>query len=177
MKQMTKKAAFLLADGFEDSEMKNPFDAMTENGTEAVIISIEKGASLSSKQGTISYTSHLAAHEAKASDYAAVIIPGGQSPAILKDNNSIIDFVRQADSLGIPIAAICHGPQVLAAAGLTKGKTVTGYPGIAGELTQAGASFVDREVAEDGNLITSRKPEDEPAFIDAIIRRIGVAAY
>ncbi|RKP53820.1 type 1 glutamine amidotransferase [Cohnella endophytica] len=177
MKQMTKKVAFLLADEFEDSEMSQPFDALIENGTEGVIISKEKEAELKGKNGTVSYVSHLAARDAQAGDYEAVVIPGGKSPSHLRDDESVLRFVKEAEKLGIPIAAICHGPQVLASAGLLQGKTLTSFPGISEEMIQAGGTFVDREVVEDGNLITSRKPEDEPAFIDAIIRKIGVSAY
>lgn len=177
MKQMTKKVAFLLAEEFEDSEMSKPFDAMIENGTEGVIIGKEKNAKLTGKNGSVTYTSHLAASDAKAYDYEAVVIPGGNSPSHLRDDEHVLHFVKEADKLGIPIAAICHGPQVLASAGLLRGKTLTSYPGISEEIERAGGTFVDREVVVDGNLITSRMPEDEPAFIDAIIQKIGVSAY
>lgn len=177
MKQSLKKVAFLLADGYEDSEMKNPYEAIVENGDEAVIISMKKGDELKGKKGTIAYTSHLAASEANVSDYEAVIIPGGQSPAKLREDPAVIDFVRQAHERGIPIAAICHGPQVLAKAGILRGKTLTGYSGIQEEIQQAGGTFVDKEVVVDGNLITSRGPQDEPAFIKETIDRLGVSAW
>ncbi|RXZ84689.1 type 1 glutamine amidotransferase [Paenibacillaceae bacterium] len=177
MKQMEKKVAFLIADGYEDSEMKNPYEAISQNGTDAVVISLEKGSKLTGKQGTISYTSHLAAEDAVASDYDAVIIPGGSSPAKLLKNKHMLKFVKDADEAGITIAAICHGPQLLAEAGLLKGKTLTSYPGIADEVKEAGGSFVDKEVVVDNNLITSRTPDDEPAFIQEIINKLGVAAY
>jgi len=177
MKQSLKKVAFLLADGYEDSEMKNPYEAIVENGDEPVIISLKKGDELKGKKGTITYTSHLAASEANVADYEAVIIPGGQSPSKLRDDPAVIDFVRQAHEKGIPIAAICHGPQVLAKAGVLRGKTLTGYSGIQDEIKQAGGTFVDKEVVVDGNLITSRGPQDEPAFIKEAIDRIGVSAW
>lgn len=156
--------------------MVNPFEEMTKNGHEAVIISTEDGVELKGKQGTV-YTAHLSAAEARAEDYEAVIIPGGKSPEHLIKDQAVLSFVQQANEQGITISAICHGPQVLAAAGLLKGRTITGYPGIAEELRQAGASFVDQEVAVDNNLITSRTPEDEPAFIEQTMKRLGVAAY
>lgn len=177
LKQNTKKVAFLLADGYEDSEMKNPYDAITKNGNDAVIISLEKGAELKGKKGTIKYTSHLAAEEANAGEFDAVIIPGGKSPAALRENAAMVDFVKKADEKRIPISAICHGPQLLATAGLLHGKTLTGYPAIQDEITQAGGHYVDKEVVVDGNLITSRRPEDEPAFIQATIDKLGVQAY
>ncbi|WP_079411454.1 type 1 glutamine amidotransferase domain-containing protein [Paenibacillus ferrarius] len=177
MKQMVKKVAFLLADGYEDSEMKNPYEALTQNGNEVVIISLDKGAVLNGKKGTISYTSHLAAEEADAGDYVAIVIPGGKSPSVLLENEHVRSFVQKADQAGTTIAAICHGPQILAKAGLLQGRTLTSYPGIADEVREAGGTFVDKEVVVDGNLITSRTPADEPAFIQEIIDRVGVAAY
>lgn len=176
MKQMTK-VAFLAASGFEDSEMKNPYEAIAKNGNDAVIISLEKGAVLTGKQGTISYTSHLSAEEANIREYAAIIIPGGSSPSLLLKNKRILQLVKDADQAGITIAAICHGPQLLAEAGLLKGRTLTSYPGLADEIRKAGGNFVDRQVVVDKNWITSRTPQDEPAFIEEIINRLGVSAY
>jgi len=177
MMSEAKNIAFLLADGFEDSEMANPYDEMVRQGHNGVIISIERGRELRGKKGTVSYLSHLAAREANASEYEAVIIPGGSSPARLMNDPDVQTFIRQADQAGTTIAAICHGPQVLAAAGLLKGRTLTGYAGLAEEVLRAGGTFVDREVVVDGNLITSRKPEDEPAFIDATLNRLGTNAW
>jgi len=172
-----KKVAFLLADGFEDSEMKNPFDEMVKNGHETVIISERAGEELRGKKGTISYTSHLSIDEASAGDYAAVVIPGGSSPGKLMDNEKVQQFVQEADSAGITIAAICHGPQILAAAGILEGRTLTSYPGIASEVEKAGGRFIDKKVVVDQNLITSRTPEDEPAFISEMLEKIGVNAW
>ncbi|ANE48682.1 general stress protein [Paenibacillus swuensis] len=172
-----KKVAFLLADGFEDSEMKNPYDAIVKNGNDAVIISLKAGDELKGKKGTIQYTSHLAASEARAEDYAAVIIPGGKSPSHLREDKDIQAFVQAADKAGLPISAICHGPQVLASAGLLQGRTLTGYAAIADEIKQAGGNYVDKEVVVDRNLVTSRTPEDEPAFIEETINKLGVSAY
>ena len=177
MKQMTRKVAFLLAGQFEDSEMKNPYEAITKNGDEAVIIGLKKGEELTGKQGTITYKTHLSIEEAKPDDYVAVIIPGGKSPSQLRESKPILDFVRQMDAAGKPISAICHGPQILASAGLLKGRTLTGYPEIEGEIREAGGEFVDREVVVDRNLVTSRSPEDEPAFIQETIDKLGVSAY
>lgn len=172
-----KKVAFLLADGFEDSEMKNPYDEMVKNGHDTVIIGLKASDELKGKKGTVSYTTHLSIDEAKSTDYAAVIIPGGSSPSKLMNNENVQQFVKDADSAGITIAAICHGPQVLAAAGILKGRTLTGYAGIAPEVEKAGGRFVDQEVVVDNNLITSRKPDDEPAFIGATIDKLGVYAW
>lgn len=177
MKQTTKKVAFLLADGFEDSEMQNPYDAMVKNGNDAVIISMLGNEELHGKNGTIAYTSHLSAKEAKAADYEAIIIPGGKSPEKLKHHPDMIRLVQEADKAGITIAAICHGPQLLAEAGVLKGKSLTCYHEVAQEVIATGGSYVNQPVKVDGNLITSRTPEDEPVFIEEIINKLGVTAY
>lgn len=172
-----KKIAFLLANEFEDSEMANPYDEMVKNGHEAVIISLKSNEELKGKKGTITYTSHLGIEEAHADDYAAIIIPGGKSPSYLMNNADVQAFVKEADQAGTTIAAICHGPQILAAAGLLKGRTLTAYPGISAEIEAAGGTFVDKEVVVDRNFITSRTPADEPAFIQETIDKLGVNAW
>ncbi|WP_169089455.1 type 1 glutamine amidotransferase domain-containing protein [Paenibacillus sp. PL91] len=177
MMTQTKKVAFLLANDFEDSEMKNPYDEMVKNGHEAVIISLKSNEELKGKQGSITYTSHLGIAEANASDYAAIIIPGGKSPSHLMNNADVQAFVKEADQAGTTIAAICHGPQILEAAGLLKGRTLTSYPGISSEIKAAGGNFVDKEVVVDRNWVTSRTPEDEPAFIRETIEKLGVNAW
>lgn len=177
MTQQAKKVAFLLANDFEDSEMARPYDEMVENGHEAVIISLKGSEELKGKKGTISYTSHLGIEEANADDYAAIIIPGGQSPSHLMNNEAVQAFVKEADQAGTTIAAICHGPQILAAAGLLKGRTLTAYPGISAQIEAAGGRFVDEEVVVDRNWVTSRTPADEAAFIGEIIDKLGVNAW
>lgn len=172
-----KKVAFLLADDFEDSEMKNPYDEMAKNGHDAVIISLKSNDELKGKQGTIAYTSHLSIEEADADDYAAIIIPGGKSPSHLMDNADVQAFVQKADQAGTTIAAICHGPQILEAAGLLKGRTLTAYPALSAEIEAAGGTFVDKEVVVDRNFVTSGTPEDEPAFIRETLVKLGVNAW
>ncbi|MDF2836168.1 MAG: ral stress protein, partial [Paenibacillus sp.] len=119
----------------------------------------------------------LGIKEARATDYDAVIIPGGSSPGHLMHDQDVQRFVREADQAGRTIAAICHGPQVLAAAGVLGGRTLTSYPGISAEIEAAGGTFVNREVVVDRNLVTSRTPEDEPAFIRETVDRLGVNAW
>jgi len=171
------KVAFLLAQQFEDSEMINPFDEMVKNGHETIIIGLRRGEELAGKQGTVKYTTHLGIQEANAADYDAIIIPGGRSPAHLMYNEDVIRFIRDADKAGKTIAAICHGPQVLAAAGVLEGRTLTANPGISSEIQAAGGKYVNREVVVDRNLVTSRVPQDEPAFIRETVERLGVNAW
>ena len=114
------KVAFLLADGFEDSEMKNPYEAVKEAGHEAVIIGLEKGAQCDGKKGTVSYKAELGAAEAKSEDFDAVIIPGGSAPEKLRVNDDVVRFVKEMNEQGKLIAGICHGPQVMISADVLK---------------------------------------------------------
>ncbi|MFD1170195.1 type 1 glutamine amidotransferase domain-containing protein [Oceanobacillus caeni] len=163
---------FLLADDYEDSEMKSPYDAMNEAGHKTVIVGLEKGAELKGKKGTVSYTSDLSISEVKADDYDAVIIPGGSAPEALRVNDEVVEFVKQANEQGKVIAGICHGPQVMISADILKGVNATSYIGIRDDLKNAGSDFLDQEVVVDGNIITSRTPQDEPAFIREILNKL-----
>ncbi|NBD27733.1 type 1 glutamine amidotransferase domain-containing protein [Paenibacillus glycinis] len=174
---MGHKVAFLLANDFEDSEMKNPYDAITKNGHEAIIIGLEKGAELTGKQGTISYTTHLSIGEADPDDYEALIIPGGKSPSRLIGNEKVLEFVRRMDKRKKTIAAICHGPLLLEKAGLIRGRNLTAYPELHAELNDAGGRYIDKQVVVDDNWVTSRTPDDEPYFIEETIKKLGVDAY
>ncbi|MFD1851056.1 type 1 glutamine amidotransferase domain-containing protein [Oceanobacillus bengalensis] len=163
---------FLLADGYEDSEMKNPYEAMNEAGHNTVIVGLEKGVELKGKKGTVSYVSDISINEVSVSEYNAVIIPGGSAPEALRVNDEVIDFVKQANEKGKVIAGICHGPQVMISAGILKGKNSTSFIGIRDDVKNAGATFSDEEVVVDGNIITSRTPKDEPAFIREILNKL-----
>lgn len=167
------KVAFLLGPQFEDSEMQKPYDAIRSEGHETVIIGLKAGESLQGKQKQAQYTTELAIKDAKADDYDAVVIPGGSSPEALRLDPDIQSFVRQFDETGKTIAAICHGPQILISAGLAQGRTLTSYPPLQDDLTNAGAIFVDQEVVVDGNLISSRTPKDEPAFIRETLKALS----
>ncbi|MCM3129976.1 MULTISPECIES: type 1 glutamine amidotransferase domain-containing protein [unclassified Paenibacillus] len=166
------KVAFLLADQFEDSEMKVPYDEVKKAGHEAVIIGLEAGATVKGKQGKEEYTIEKAITEVSAAEFDAVVIPGGSSPENLRLNDQILKFVTEVNQAKKPIAAICHGPQILASADLLKGRTVTSYPPLKDDMINAGAEFRDEEAVVDGNFITSRTPEDEPAFVREILKAI-----
>lgn len=166
------KVAFLLANQFEDSEMKEPYDAIKNAGHETVIIGLNKGETLKGKKGESSYTADQAISEAKIKDYDAIIIPGGSSPEALRLDSNILDFVKGANVKKKIIAAICHGPQILISAELLHGRTITSYPALQDDMVNAGAEFKDEEVVVDGNFITSRTPADEPAFIREILKAL-----
>lgn len=166
------KVAFLLASGFEDSEMKNPYEAVKEAGHETVIIGVEKGIDCVGKKNTVTYTTELVAADANAADYDAVIIPGGSAPEALRVNDGVVQFVQGLHRDSKVIAGICHGPQVMISAKILDGKTLTSYIGIRDDVTNSGATYVDEEVVVSDNIITSRTPKDEPAFIREILAKL-----
>ncbi|MBP1154978.1 MULTISPECIES: type 1 glutamine amidotransferase domain-containing protein [unclassified Paenibacillus] len=169
------KVAFLLGPQFEDSEMQKPYDAVREAGHEAVIIGLTSGERLEGKKKQVSYETDKAIKDTDPNSFDAVVIPGGSSPEGLRLNPDIQSFVQQMDKQGKPIAAICHGPQILISAGLTQNRTLTSYPPLQDDLKNAGATFKDEEVVVDRNFITSRTPKDEPAFIRETLKALETA--
>ena len=167
------KVAFLLASNFEDSEMKNPYEAVKKAGHEVVIVGLEKGAECKGKKGTVTYTAEIGASEVKADDFDAVVIPGGSSPEALRVNDDVVRFVKEVNEQGKLIAGICHGPQVMISADILKGKAATCYIGIRDDVKLAGADYRDEEVVVSENIITSRTPNDEPAFIREILAKLN----
>lgn len=164
------KVAFLLASQFEDSEMQVPYEEIKKAGHEVQIIGLKAGEKLEGKQGKAQYTADKAITEVKAEDFDAVVIPGGSSPEKLRLDPHIQEFVQRMDGANKPVAAICHGPQILVSAGLVKGRNLTSYPPLQDDMVNAGAVFDDKEVVVDRNLITSRTPKDEPAFVNEILQ-------
>jgi protease I len=118
-------------------------------------------------------TSDLAAGAARITDFDAIVIPGGYAPDKMRLRHSMVDLVRNAMAAGKPVAAICHGPQLLISANALRDRTVTCWPSIAVDVKNAGGLYVDQPVAQDGNLITSRKPDDVPLFSEALIRALS----
>ena len=166
------KIAFLLGPQFEDSEMSQPYEAVREQGHEAVIIGLEQGVTLEGKKGKVSYTTDKAIRDADPNDYDAAVIPGGASPEKIRLDEDMKAFVRALDQWKKPIASICHGPQLLESAHLLKDRTITSVPGIKDDMLSAGAEWKDEEAVVDGNFITSRTPEDLPAFNRELLRAI-----
>jgi protease I len=167
------KVAFLVASDFEDSEMKNPYEAIKEAGHETVVIGTKKGIVCEGKKKTVSYTTELAAVEANADEFDAVVIPGGSAPEELRVNDGVVKFVKELDVRGKVVAGICHGPQVMISANILEGKTLTCYIGIRDDVINSGAAYRDEEVVVSQNIITSRTPKDEPAFISQILKKLN----
>lgn len=166
------KVAFIVDDMFEDSEFKIPYERVTEAGHDATIVGLEANKKLEGKKGNVSITTDRAIGDVNPSEFDALVIPGGYSPDHLRADEKMVSFVKQVYEAQKPVAAICHGPWMLAEADIARGKTVTSWPSIKTDLRNAGAEWVDQEVVEDGNIITSRKPDDLESFSKAVLAQI-----
>jgi protease I len=170
-----KRVAMLIEDEFEDLELTGPLDALRAAGATVAIVGPAMGATYRGKRGEAIVASDLAAGAARMKDFDALIIPGGHAPDKMRMRHAMVDLARDAMESGKPVAAICHGPQLLISANAIRGRTLTCWPSIAIDVKNAGGLYVDKPVVEDGNLITSRKPDDVPAFGEAIIRALSRA--
>lgn len=166
------KIAFIFDNEFEDSEFKVPYDRVQEAGHEAVTIGLVAGKRVEGKKGKEKVTIDKGIDEVDAAEFDAVVIPGGYSPDKIRTNEKMVAFTRAICDAGKPTAAICHAGWMLAEADVVRGKTVTSWPSIKTDLINAGAEWVDQEVCEDGNIITSRMPDDLEAFSKAILSQI-----
>ena len=166
------KIAFIVDEMFEDSEFRFPYDRVKEAGHEPVIIGLEKGKKLEGKKGKETITTEAGIDDMSADEFDGLVIPGGYSPDKIRTNPKMVEFTRSIYKAGKPLAAICHAGWMLAEADIIKGVTVTSWPSIKTDLINAGAEWVDQEVVEDGNLITSRKPDDLEAFSKTLLSQI-----
>jgi protease I len=167
-----KKIAILAENFYEDMELWFPLLRFRGLGAEVVVVGSSSADSFTGKHG-YPVTVDASACEVNAAEFDAVIIPGGYAPDHMRRHPEMIYLVRQAYELGKVVAAICHGPWMLSSAHILKDKTVTAFFAIKDDLVNAGANFVDQEVAVDGTIITARKPDDLPAFCDAIAAALG----
>ncbi|WP_059103926.1 type 1 glutamine amidotransferase domain-containing protein [Shouchella shacheensis] len=162
---MGKKIAVVITDMFEDVEYTDPAKHLKDGGHELVTIEKESGQTVTGKQGEASVTIDKGIDDVKPGQFDALFIPGGFSPDILRGDDRFVDFVKDFADNGKPILAICHGPQLLINADVLKGRTVTGVKPIVPDLQNAGATVKDVEVVVcQNNLVTSRTPDDLPAF-------------
>src|SRR5689334_20859069 len=168
-----KRVALLVEDEFEDQELTGPLEGLRAMGATVTVIGPVKGTEYKGKKGTAAVAADLAAGAAKIRDFDALVIPGGHAPDKMRMRHAMVDLARDAMEAGKPVAAICHGPQLLISANALRGRTLTCWPSIAIDVKNAGGLYVDKPVVEDGNLITSRKPDDVPAFSEAIIRALS----
>jgi protease I len=157
------KALLISADNFEDLELLVPYYRLKEEGIEADIASVRKGI-IKGKHGYDAGVTRLL-DEVRPDDYDLLVLPGGRAPEAIRKEQKALDIARSFFALNKPVAAICHGPQILISAGLLKGRRATSYRSVAKEMREAGALYEDSEVVVDGNLVTSRQPSDLAAFM------------
>jgi deglycase len=168
---MTKIAA-LIGKDFEDSEYTQPAQAFKKAGYQIVHLGLKKGETVTGKKQNTPVQIDMEANAANPAEFDALLIPGGYSPDNLRAHEGPVRFVREFMESGKPVFAICHGPQLLISARKLEGRKATGWRSLTEDIKYAGASFVDKEVVVDGNLVTSRQPSDIPAFIEASLKTL-----
>jgi protease I len=166
------KVAICVAAEYEDTELDFPRECLTRHGHDVVIVGTQAGKLLKGRRGRSSIGVQRASREVKASDFDALVIPGGYSPDRLRLDAAMVEFVREAVKQDKLVAAVCHGPQLLIEADVVRDRAMTSWPSIKRDLINAGAVFCDQDVVEDGMFITSRHPERVEAFSAAILRRL-----
>ena len=175
-----KKVAILAADGFEEVELTKPRQALDDAGAKTTVVSIRagkiQGMNHADKGDTVAVDQTLA--DVKPQQFDALLIPGGlMNPDALRSNEEALEFVRHFFREGKPVAAICHAPWVLIDAGVVRGRTLTSWPAIKTDVRNAGGTWVDQEVVVDNGLVTSRKPDDIPAFNAKMIEEFGEGVH
>jgi deglycase len=168
-----RRVTILVEDEFEDRELTGPLEALRAAGVIVTVAGPVAGAEYRGKRGTAVVKADVSAASVKVKDLDALVIPGGHAPDKMRMRHAMVDLARDMMAAGKPVAAICHGPQLLISANALRGRTLTCWPSIAIDVKNAGGLYVDKPVAEDGNLITSRKPDDVPMFSDAILRALA----
>ena len=175
-----KKVAILVADGFEQSELEKPREALNDAGATTYIVSPEAEAVRGWSEGAFGdrFVIDMPLRKARESDYDALLLPGGvMNPDKLRCLPQAVDFVRAFFDAGKPVAAICHGPQILIDADVVRDRKMTSYPSIKVDLINAGANWVDEEVVVDQGLVTSRTPADISAFNEKLVEEIGEGVH
>ena len=173
MKLAGQRIAVLAADGFEKVELTLPVAALKAAGAMVDIVSLHGGAirgvNLDRPADTVPVDRTVG--EVRARDYDGLLIPGGYiNPDLLRQSAKARDLVREFDALGKPIATLCHGPWLLASSGLARGRTLTSWPGVRDDMINAGATWLDQQVVRDGNLLTSRGPQDMVPFLRDLVQ-------
>lgn len=175
-----KRVAILATDGFEQSELLEPKKALEEAGVQTEIVSLQQGQikGWNNKDWGQAVPVDKLVADASSQDYDALLLPGGvMNPDKLRMDRTAVAFVRAFAEEGKPIAAICHGPWTLIEAGAVEGRRMTSWPSLKTDLTNAGAEWVDEEVVVDNGLVTSRKPDDIPAFNRKLLEEIGEGVH
>jgi protease I len=173
-----KTIAILVTDGFEQSELLEPKKALDQAGATTKVVSPSQGKvkGWNHKEWGQEVPVDVPLNSARPDDFDALLLPGGvMNPDHLRMNPQAVEFVKSFTDAGKPVAAICHGPWTLIEAGAVQGHTMTSWPSLKTDLKNAGANWVDKEVVRDGKLVTSRKPDDIPAFNREMIQLFSEA--
>ncbi len=171
---MSKKIAVLITDEFEDSEFTSPAEAYKKAGHEVITIEKEAGKTVKGKQGEASVKIDKSIDDVSPEEFDALLLPGGHSPDSLRGDDRFVTFTREFVNSGKPVFAICHGPQLLISAEVVRGRKLTAVKPIVIDVKNAGAEFFDQEVVVDKDqLVTSRTPDDLPAFNREALRLLG----
>jgi protease I len=171
-----KRIAFLATDGVEQVELTEPLEAVRDEGAEVDVISLKKGEfqGFEHLDKGQTFTADKAVRDASADDYDGLVLPGGvANPDFLRADEDAVRFVRSFVEAKKPVGAICHGPWTLVEADVIKGRTLTSWPSLQTDIRNAGATWVDEEVHVDQGLVTSRKPDDLPAFNAKVIEEVA----
>jgi protease I len=169
-----KRVAILIEQNVEDVEFQIPYTALRKAGAEVVVLGSRMNEEYKGKQGKVSVKADGTTTEARATDFDAVIIPGGFAPDRMRTNMKTVRFVQDAVEQGVLVAAVCHGPQVLIEGDLLQGREATGFRAIRKDMQNAGADFIDQPLVIDRNLLTSRRPGDLPIFTTAILKLLDL---
>ncbi len=167
------KIAILLTDLFEDIEYTTPASAFDKAGHEIIHVGLKKGSVAKGKKNETPVKIDKSLNEVTIDDFDALFIPGGYSPDKLRSHDEAVDFVSEFVDSGKPVFTICHAPQLLISANAVNGRKITGWKSIIQDLKNAGATYLDKEVVVDNNLVSSRSPDDLTAFIDASLKKLG----
>jgi intracellular protease, PfpI family len=175
-----KRIAILATDGFEQSELEGPRDALNTAGASVTVVSMKSGEiqGMNHMEKGAPVRVDLTLEEADAGEFDGLVIPGGlYNPDTLRSTPEAVNFTRAFAEAGKPIAAICHGPWLLVEAGVARGRRMTSWPAIRTDVENAGGEWVDEEVVVDNGLVTSRKPDDIPAFNRKMIEEFAEGVH
>jgi protease I len=171
-----KRVAFIATDMVEQVELTEPWNAVKNEGAEVELISLEEGEiqAFNHYDKADTFTVDRSVEEARADEYDALVVPGGVgNPDTLRTDENAVQFVRQFFEQGKPVGVICHGPWMLVEAGVVRGRKVTSWPSVRTDIRNAGGNWVDEQVVVDQGLVTSRKPDDLPAFNEKIVEEFA----
>jgi protease I len=171
-----KRVAFLATDMVEQVELTEPWKAVEEAGATPELVSLEEGEiqGFNHYDKADTFTVDRTVEEARADDYDALVVPGGVgNPDTMRMDENAVEFVRQFFEQGKPVGVICHGPWMLVESGVVRGRTVTSWPSLRTDIRNAGGNWVDEQVVVDDGLVTSRKPDDLPAFNAKIVEEFA----